>query len=352
MSSIEFEKITKRYDNAVALDNVSLEVATGEFCSLVGPSGCGKTTLLRIAAGFTHPDQGKILLNGEKVGNLPPNRRNVGFVFQSYALFPTKTVAQNIGFSLALKHRPKKEIGDRVRELCELMSLNGLTDRYPHEISGGQQQRVALARALAPEPSILLLDEPLSALDAKIRNHLRVEIKRIVEVLKITAIYVTHDQEEALSISDRVAVMNAGSIIQVGAPIDVYLHPANQFVSEFIGTTNIIPCHVSNSDMAIVDGTTFPIRSNGIENSFANLSVRPEHINIIPPGNGGVDGTIRNVFFLGQTVRVTVKTVSDLEIEADIATATWINNSMEIGSQVGWTVQPGLATVFPTGEAQ
>jgi ABC-type Fe3+/spermidine/putrescine transport system ATPase subunit len=347
MTAIAFQDITKRFAETVAVNQVSLAVPSGEFCSLVGPSGCGKTTLLRIAAGFVTPDKGAVLLNDQPVANLPPNRRNVGFVFQSYALFPTKTVEQNIGFALTLKRQPKDQIARRVAQLCDLMDLKILRDRYPHELSGGQQQRVALARALAPNPSILLLDEPLSALDAKIRTHLRGEIRRIVEALKITAIYVTHDQEEALSISDRVAVMNEGIIMQTGTPMEVYLRPANPFVAQFIGTVNHVPCRVIDTDSVKIGDVILPARTNGTPTGSATLSVRPEHIVIAASYNGGVSGVLRDVSFLGHTVRLTLNTCRTLTLEVDISTADWIENTLEKGAALSWNVRPNLATVFP-----
>ena len=254
MTHVALRGISKRFGAVTAVDDVSLDVASGEFVCLLGASGCGKTTLLRILAGFTRPDSGEVLVNGQRVDMLPPNRREVGFVFQSYALFPTKTVAENIGFGLAVRRRPASEIASRVAELCELTRLTGLDGRYPHELSGGQQQRVALARALAPSPSLLLLDEPLSALDAKIRALLRAEIRGIVDRLKVTTVYVTHDQEEALSIADRVAVMDAGKLLQVAAPMDIYLRPRQRFVAEFVGTSNMLLGRPLDSGRVEVDG--------------------------------------------------------------------------------------------------
>src|SRR5262245_22150860 len=243
---------------------------------------------------------------------LPPNRREVGFVFQAYALFPTQTVAQNIGFGLAVRRRPAPEIASRVAELCELTRLRGLEGRYPHELSGGQQQRVALARALAPSPSLLLLDEPLSALDAKIRALLRAEIRSIVDRLKVTTVYVTHDQEEALSIADRVAVMDAGRLLQVAAPMDIYLRPDQRFVAEFVGASNMLPGRPVDSGRVEVDGLTMatavpePLRAAGT----VLVCVRPEHV-VLERGDApeaGACGRLRTAIFLGPTVRVVIVT--------------------------------------------
>jgi putative spermidine/putrescine transport system ATP-binding protein len=229
------EGVRKAFGSAQAVDGVTLAVTQGEFVTLLGPSGCGKTTLLRIAAGFTAPDAGRVWIDGAEATAAPPAARGMGFVFQSYALFPTKNVAENIGFALHVVGRPKAEIAARVREVAALVAILPLLDRFPHELSGGQQQRVALARAIAPAPRMLLLDEPLAALDARIRHRLRDEIRALTDRLGMTALYVTHDQEEALAISDRVVVMREGRIEQAAAPADLYLRPASRYVAEFVG---------------------------------------------------------------------------------------------------------------------
>ncbi len=256
---VTVKDVTKRFGTTIALENVSLDVGDGELVALVGPSGCGKTTLLRLIAGFETPDSGDILFDGRSVLGVPPERRGVGIVFQNYALFPHMTVFQNVAYGLKFVHphhphphplSPLRERGagvrghhpqKRVRELLELVGLSGLEDRMPAELSAGQQQRVALARALAPNPRVLLLDEPLSALDAKLRERLRLEIKKIQRALKITTIYVTHDQEEALAVADRVAVMSVAHLEQIGTPQEVYNAPATEFVARFIGRGNILP---------------------------------------------------------------------------------------------------------------
>src|SRR6266545_1876001 len=244
MAFLELTNVQKQFAGTSAVIDFNLAMERGEFVSFLGPSGCGKTTTLRMIAGFEAPTAGRITVEGADITNLPPNRRNVGMVFQSYALFPNMTVAGNIGFGLKVRKRPRAEIDRRVDELLSLIHLEGRGDRYPYQLSGGQQQRVALARALAIEPQVLLLDEPLSALDAKIRIVLRKEIRAIQRQLGITTVYVTHDQEEALSLSDRVVVMSEGRIEQIGTPFEIYNFPATTFVASFVGTLNLVAAGV------------------------------------------------------------------------------------------------------------
>lgn len=351
MAELTLRGITKTFGEVVAVDNVSLDIASGEFVTLVGASGCGKTTLLRMIAGFTKPDSGELTIDARRVDNLPPSKREIGFVFQSYALFPTQTIAQNIGFSLSIRHRPKQEIGKRVAELCDLTQLKGLEDRYPHELSGGQQQRVALARALAPNPSILLLDEPLAALDAKIRGHLRAEIRAVVDRLGITTVYVTHDQEEALSISDRVAVMDFGEILQVGKPMDLYLRPTGHFVAQFIGTSNNLRGQVTGEGEVTIEGhrleVDVPEDFRGQESCI--VCVRPEHIDLARAGgaSGGIHGKLTALSFLGQGVRTKVSTPNGTELVVDVPTSDWLAKGLSVGDEVVWTPYPGSAMVFP-----
>jgi len=350
MSRLTFHGIVKRFGSVTAVDEVSMEIESGEFVTLVGASGCGKTTLLRIIAGFTKPDAGELTIDGKRVETLPPSRREVGFVFQSYALFPTQTVAQNIGFSLAIRSRSKNEIAARVDELCELAQLQGLEKRYPHELSGGQQQRVALARALAPNPSILLLDEPLSALDAKIRAHLRTEIRALVDRLGITTVYVTHDQEEALSISDRVAVMNGGRILQVGAPMNLYLKPSHRYVADFIGTSNHLAARVIGADSLDVEGQTIEAElPEGLGKGDQCVAcVRPEHVVLRHDGNKS-DGTAKltTFQFLGPVVRCRIVTTGGTELAVDVPTTEWLGNHLAAGETVAWSIRTGRAMVFP-----
>ncbi len=326
MESLRLVNVTKRFGSVVAVQDFNLGVREGEFVSLLGPSGCGKTTILRCIAGFERPDEGDIILYGQRVNDIPPERRDVGMVFQTYALFPNMTVAQNIAFPLMIQKRPKSEQRRRVRELLELVRLEGLEDRYPNQLSGGQQQRVALARALAKEPKILLLDEPLSALDAKIRQELRVEIRRIQTQLGITTIYVTHDQEEALAISDRVVVMNQGVIQQVGTPIEIYQHPQTLFVATFVGTMNLFEGTLEAPGQFRWHDVTFRVTKDtaGRVGQRLVLGVRPEVMGIVhtpeevPPGHNALIATVEPLAFLGSTVRVSLRTPQGTSIHVDL----------------------------------
>jgi putative spermidine/putrescine transport system ATP-binding protein len=314
MAFLDLTNVRKAYagQKALAVDNFNLEVAKGEFVSFLGPSGCGKTTTLRMIAGFETPTSGIIHLDGVDITNKAPNQRNVGMVFQSYALFPNMTIGENIGFGLKIKKQPKDNIRKRSAELLDLIHLPDKGDSYPYQLSGGQQQRVALARALAIEPQVLLLDEPLSALDAKIRDELRYEIRRIQQKLGITTIYVTHDQEEAMSLSDRVVVMSRGNMEQVGTPFEIYNYPRTLFVASFVGTLNQIQCTVADSVHGIVKygGTTLATGTTLTEpaGSPVTLMLRPEELRLgSEGGENHLAGTIESVNFLGSTIRVAVK---------------------------------------------
>jgi len=313
MSFLTLTGINKTFKDTAAVADFNLDVTRGEFVSFLGPSGCGKTTTLRMIAGFETPTTGTIVINGEDVTYRPPNRRNVGMVFQSYALFPNMTVAGNIGFGLKVTKRPAAEIQKTVAEMLDVIHLPQLGTRYPYQLSGGQQQRVALARALAIHPQVLLLDEPLSALDAKIRVELRSEIRRIQQELGITTIYVTHDQEEALSLSDRIVVMNAGRVEQIGAPFEIYNYPHTSFVASFIGQLNQIPVVVKDAAAgAVAFGGQVILAGQPIQmanGAAARLAIRPEEIKIAAagaettPGNR-LNARVESVMFLGAIVRV------------------------------------------------
>ncbi|RLB37971.1 MAG: Fe3+/spermidine/putrescine ABC transporter ATP-binding protein, partial [Deltaproteobacteria bacterium] len=240
MIDVELEKITKKYKNIIAVDDISLEIRHGEFLFLLGPSGCGKTTTLRIIGGLEEPTSGIVRIKGKDVNGVSPEKRDTATVFQSWALFPHKTVYENVAFGLKMRKKPKKEIRDRVRAFLEMVNLSGFEDRYPGQLSGGQKQRVALARALVVEPAVLLLDEPLSALDLKLRQQMRFEIKRIQKKINVTTIFVTHDQTEAMAMADRIVVMNRGKIEQIGTPREIYYEPQSKFTSDFIGETNFL----------------------------------------------------------------------------------------------------------------
>lgn len=320
-SHLVVEAARKQFGEAVAVDKVNLAIEQGEFVTLLGDSGCGKTTLLRMIAGFTTPDSGRILRNEEDVTHLAPAARRMGFVFQSYALFPTKTAEQNIGFGPRMMGRSRADIRDRVRQLAEMVEIDRLLDRYPHELSGGQQQRVALARALACEPEILLLDEPMSALDARIRAKLRTELRGLVDRLGMTALYVTHDQEEALALSDRVAVMRAGRIEQIGTPHEIYHRPGSRFVAEFIGVSNILTAKAAAEGVIIDDAVRpLPMELPGdiTSDETVTVMIRPEHfLPCAPDAPGALAGTVQSVAFLGSTVRLSIVCKTGLNIVAE-----------------------------------
>jgi putative spermidine/putrescine transport system ATP-binding protein len=311
---IALRGVSKRFGPSTAVDELSLDIRPGELVALVGGSGCGKTTTLRLIAGFERPDAGEIRFDDRVVNDVPPSRRGVGIVFQSYALFPTMTVADNIAFGLRVARWPQGQIRARVAELVALMHLGGLEGRYANQLSGGQQQRVALARALARRPEALLLDEPLSALDAKIRLRLRGEIRKIQQDLGVTMLYVTHDQEEALSLADRLAVMRGGRIEQLGRPEEVYGRPRTDFVADFIGVSNLVPCRVVSVKEGVVDWEGQRLRAilHGVADGAAvTLAVRPEKLAVLgaaTPSNGRnrLDGVVDIVTFLGANVRLEV----------------------------------------------
>jgi putative spermidine/putrescine transport system ATP-binding protein len=320
MSFLRLDGVQKRFAGGVtAVRDFDLVAARGEFVSFLGPSGCGKTTTLRMIAGFEQPTAGSISIDDRDVTRVPPNQRNVGMVFQSYALFPNMTVADNVAFGLKMRKRSKDDIKRRVSELLELIHLPDKADRYPYQLSGGQQQRVALARALAFEPIILLLDEPLSALDAKIRVALRHEIHDIQRQLGITTVYVTHDQEEALELSDRIVVMSEGRVEQIGTPFEIYNFPATDFVASFVGTLNTVPARIvdpARRRLALAGtevGTSSEIE--GTAGDRVTVAIRPEMVSLDglggddTPGNR-VQATVQDVAFLGAVVRVRT-TLSD-----------------------------------------
>ncbi|MFL5675200.1 MAG: ABC transporter ATP-binding protein [Chloroflexota bacterium] len=312
MSFLTLTGVQKTFPGGtVAVEDFNLDAVRGEFVSFLGPSGCGKTTTLRMIAGFEKPTAGTIVVDGTDITYRAPNQRNVGMVFQSYALFPNMTVADNIGFGLKVRKRPKSEIDKRVKELLELIHLEDRGGRFPWQMSGGQQQRVALARALAIEPQVLLLDEPLSALDAKIRIVLRKEIRAIQRQLGITTVYVTHDQEEALSLSDRVVVMSDGRIEQIGTPSEIYNFPATAFVASFVGTLNLVNAGVIDaaSGRVSIDGQevhTSKVISGAGNDGLVILAVRPEGISLREgvPGANHLRGVVEDINFLGSIVRI------------------------------------------------
>ncbi|HPH98634.1 MAG TPA: ABC transporter ATP-binding protein [Anaerolineaceae bacterium] len=315
MAYLSLQNIKKIFGAATAVDNFNLDIEKGEFVTFLGPSGCGKTTTLRMVAGFETQTSGNIILNGEDISNRPPNKRNMGMVFQSYALFPNMTIADNIGFGLKIANRPKEEIATRVQEMLNLIHLPAYGKRYPFQLSGGQQQRVALARALAARPQMLLLDEPLSALDAKIRLDLRTEIRAIQRELGITTIYVTHDQEEALSISDRVVVMKDGHIEQIGTPFEIYNFPQTAFTASFIGTLNVLKAVVKDPAAGLLEfegqviQTASPLGEKR-KGDNVTVALRPEGLSLQEAENpelNHLNGKIENIFFLGAVVRFQIR---------------------------------------------
>ncbi|HEY8829805.1 MAG TPA: ABC transporter ATP-binding protein, partial [Candidatus Limnocylindria bacterium] len=308
--------VTKRFGDAVAVDDVSFEVPRGSFATLLGPSGCGKTTTLRMIAGFYEPDAGDIELAGKRINNLPAHRRGAAMVFQDYALFPHMSVRANVGYGLRLQHKSRADIAKKVDETLKFVGLAGLGDRQPNQLSGGQQQRVAVARALVVEPQILLLDEPLSNLDAKLRESLRWELRALQQRLGMTFVYVTHDQDEALSLSDWVAVMNAGRVEQAGVPWEIYYHPKTAFLADFVGAVNLVPSTVrevrEGTAVVSVGSANAPVRvPDGLSlapGAQVNLCIRPESLQLRSPSAGGdgqvmVPGAVARKAFLGDLMR-------------------------------------------------
>ncbi|MDE0484629.1 MAG: ABC transporter ATP-binding protein [Candidatus Poribacteria bacterium] len=321
VGQITLSSITKRFGDTVAVDDVSLQIEGGEFFSLLGPSGCGKTTTLRIIGGFVYPTAGEVFINGELMAETPPYRRPVNTVFQNYALFPHKTVAQNIAFGLQMKKLPKTEISHAIERSLDLIQLPGYGERKPNELSGGEKQRVALARALINEPTILLLDEPLSALDLKLRKQMQLELKALQRKVGITFVYVTHDQGEAMTLSDRIAVMNEGRILQVGMPSEIYDSPQSRFVADFIGTSNFFEGTLISTDgelAEVVSNTKPPFkfvcehRENITVDTPVTVAVRPERIDISAEPNSDLPNCLRGVIqdesYLGTTQQYTVQT--------------------------------------------
>jgi len=320
---VELLDVTKVFENGVvAVDRVSLQIYRGEFFSLLGPSGCGKTTTLRMIAGFEHPSAGEVLIEGRRMGHTPPFRRNVNTVFQNYALFPHMTVFDNVAFGLRMKGIPRDEIARRVREALHLVRLSGMEERYPRQLSGGQQQRVALARALVNRPRVLLLDEPLGALDLKLRKEMQLELKHLQMTVGITFIYVTHDQEEALTMSDRIAVMNAGRVLQVGTPMEIYERPASRFVADFIGESNFLRGTVQAASPAaatVLLADRFPIEVPADRQltvgQEVTVAVRPEKIRLVPveapEANGLLHGRIEEVIYIGTDTFYVVRVSDD-----------------------------------------
>jgi ABC-type Fe3+/spermidine/putrescine transport system ATPase subunit len=319
MSGLRLTNIVRRYGAFTAVDDVSLELSDGEFVTLLGPSGCGKTTTLRMVAGFIAPDSGEIRFDDRRMNDVPPHRRNTAMVFQSYALFPHMTVAENVAFGLRMRKLPAAEQARRIGEVLEMVSLSGLEKRRPGQLSGGQQQRVALARAIVTRPDILLFDEPLSNLDAKLREKVRIEIRDLQRRLGITSLYVTHDQAEALAISDRIVVMNRGRIEQVGDPTQIYRAPSTSFVADFLGAANIVEGKALGNGLVDSPVGRFAMPDNlGPAASRVKLSWRPEDMKVATNGSGNIVGArVRSVVFRGNFVELVVE-VSDQLLRAQV----------------------------------
>jgi spermidine/putrescine transport system ATP-binding protein len=355
---VQAEHVTKVFgsggDRVMALDDVSLSVHENEFFTLLGPSGCGKTTLLRLIAGFEHPTSGRIVLHGEDISPLPPFKRPVNTVFQNYALFPHMTVGGNIAFGLEMLRQPKIEVESTVKAMLRLVRMEELEDRPVTQISGGQQQRVALARALAPRPKVLLLDEPLSALDLKLRKEMQIELKRLQHETGITFIFVTHDQEEALTMSDRLAVMDLGRVLQIGSPRDLYERPANRFVAHFIGETNFLDAEIVSAGNGTAQvrlpsgaavGATLP--EGMAHGTTVTVVIRPEHAGLTPDAEKGtLSGVIENVVYFGTDTHYHLRldTGQEFIVRQQNRRGGW--DALRQGARAGVIIGDGVAQIL------
>ena len=349
-ASVELTAITKRFDDVVAVDEVDLAIEDGEFFALLGPSGCGKTTTLRMIAGLEFPTSGSLKIHGEEVGTLPPNKRPVNTVFQNYSLFPHMDVRDNVAFGLKMKKVPKAEIAERVAEAIRLVQLEGFEARRSTQMSGGQQQRVALARALVNSPQVLLLDEPLGALDLKLRQEMQRELKSLQREVGITFVFVTHDQEEALTMADRIGVMAGGELLQVGTPEEIYEHPANRFVANFIGQTNLLDGTVESADtVCLANGARIPGVSELDAGTKVVVSLRPERARLHAKGSAtdgvpSVDGRLDQITYLGSFL---VHTVALDWMEIEVRTENPADGSgPAVGDEVSVSWEPDAVSVL------
>ena len=332
---VNLVNISKSFDNQMVLDDLNLYIRENEFLTLLGPSGCGKTTTLRILGGFETPDKGQVIFEGRDITNLPPNKRNLNTVFQKYALFPHMNIAENIAFGLKIKGKSKAYIDDKIKYALKLVNLDGYEKRTVDSLSGGQQQRIAIARAIVNEPRVLLLDEPLGALDLKLRQDMQYELIRLKNELGITFIYVTHDQEEALTMSDTIVVMNQGYIQQMGSPEQIYNEPENAFVADFIGESNIVPGTMIRDELVEIFGARFACVDKGFGNNKpVDVVIRPEDIDLVKPEDGTLQGVVTHLIFKGVHYEMEVTTPDGFE---------WLVHSTDmfpVGRQVGIHVEP------------
>jgi spermidine/putrescine transport system ATP-binding protein len=348
-AAVEITGISKRFGDVFAVKELDLEIADGEFFALLGPSGCGKTTTLRMIAGLEFPTMGSLKIYGHEVGTLPPNKRPVNTVFQNYSLFPHMTAEQNIAFGLKMQRVPKKDIGRRVAEAITLVQLEGLEQRKSTQLSGGQQQRVALARALVNSPKVLLLDEPLGALDLKLRQQMQHELKQLQREVGITFVFVTHDQEEALTMADRIGVMDEGVLLQLGTPEEIYEHPVNRFVANFIGQTNLLDGTVESADtVCLANGVRLPGRSDYEPGTSVAISLRPEQAQLVKPGAApegcpSIDGRVVDVTYLGNAL---VHSVALDWMQVEVRTETFHGVDVpQVGDDVTVWWEPGSVSV-------
>ncbi len=331
---IQLIDISKSFDGQMVLDELNLSIHENEFVTLLGPSGCGKTTTLRILGGFANPDKGHVIFDGQDITNIPPNKRLLNTVFQKYALFTHMTIAENIAFGLKIKKKSKSYIDDKIRYALKLVNLEGYGNRMPDSLSGGQQQRIAIARAIVNEPKVLLLDEPLGALDLKLRQEMQYELIRMKNELGITFVYVTHDQEEALTMSDTIVVMNQGYIQQIGSPESIYNEPENAFVADFIGDSNIIPATMIEDKLVSILGTRFACVDTGFgRNKPVDVVIRPEDVILVEPSEGIIQGIVTHLIFKGV----------HYEMEVQACGFEWLVHSttlFPVGKEVGIKVDP------------
>ncbi len=343
---IDLINISKSFGDTMVLDQLSLYIRENEFLTLLGPSGCGKTTTLRIIGGFEAPDQGHVMFEGKDISKLPPNERHLNTVFQKYALFNHMTIAENIAFGLKIKKKSKAYINDKIKYALKLVNLDGFENRNPDSLSGGQQQRIAIARAIVNEPKVLLLDEPLGALDLKLRQEMQYELIRLKNELGITFVYVTHDQEEALTMSDTIVVMNQGYIQQIGSPMDIYNEPQNAFVADFIGNSNIVSATMVEDELVNIFGTKIKCVDKGFgKNQPVDAVIRPEDIELVKPEDGIVTGTVTSLLFKGVHYEMDVMAMGH----------EWLVHSTDlqaVGSEVGIWIDPYNIQIMSKPESE